>query len=525
MTALQPIPDEPVPCIGYVRVSMKREEMISPEIQQAAISDWARRMGRQVVDWVTDLDTTGRNFRRRVMRGIERIEHGEATEIAVYRFDRWGRNALESLANIRRVELAGGQVCSATEPLDAESAIGKYNRHNAFGLAEMQSDIIGENWRATLKHRVENKLPPSGTARFGYVRLGRARDPVDPHRTRRDPNDNQGERYEPDFAEGTADVLVAMYDKYIAGNGFTSVAVWLNARAIPNTRGAKWSDTTVANVLDSGFAAGYLRVHDASCRCRKPSDCSRRMYVAGAQEPVLDMETWEKYRRVRQERTRQPPRARYPQYPLTGLIRCGHCKSAMTIQSIAGKPGYGYRCKRWHHHRDCDGPFPRRAHVEKEVLRKLAEWADDVDERAAIVKARKGARVTAEVDEDRLTKALADNDAALRRLAVQKAQDGEKMPPGVYEDAREELLTTRAEIEEELGKTRRNVQANTDDHVPVAIGLLEEWDTLPPTTRRDLLAKLIRHVEVYRMPRGEAPWVEVTPVWAPEEQSKDCLSR
>src|ERR1017187_4799198 len=143
-----PVPAAPVDAIGYVRVSLAREDMISPDIQKAAQIDWARRNGRRIVRWIVDLDATGRNLKRKIMQGVAAIEAGEAAEISVYRYDRWGRNAADSLANAARVEIAAANVVSVPEPLDPETSIGRYNRTNSFALAEMQSDIIGDNWKA-----------------------------------------------------------------------------------------------------------------------------------------------------------------------------------------------------------------------------------------------------------------------------------------------------------------------------------------------------------------------------------------
>ena len=33
------------------------------------------------------------------------------------------------------------------------------------------------------------------------------------------------------------------------------------------------------------------------------------------------------------------------------------------------------------------------------------------------------------------------------------------------------------------------------DYEPVILSLLEEWHTLPPSQRREMLARLIRHIE------------------------------
>ncbi len=371
----------PIPAIGYSRVSMKREEMISPALQQASQEQWARANGRRIIDRVTDLDATGRNFRRRVQRVIDRVEKGEAREIIVYRYDRWGRNTAEALANVKRVEIAGGSLVSATEPFDAETAIGKYNRTNAFALAEMQSDIIGENWRGVREHRIREQLPPYGRKRFGYQRLGRVRDETDPQRTRRDPSDKE-ERYVPDA--GLGPVLAGMYAGYIRGEGGGTIADGLNRQAIPNTYGRPWSGRTVLDVLDSGFGAGYLRLHDPSCRCAQPGKCRNRVWLEGRHDAVITGEQWEAYRQQRKDTLMIPPRHRSPVYPLSGLVRCGHCGAAMTGVRLSDaarrRSGVQFRCGRQRHYKDCPGrPVVSLAVLLDAVRGEISKMAEDLD--------------------------------------------------------------------------------------------------------------------------------------------------
>jgi DNA invertase Pin-like site-specific DNA recombinase len=511
---LAAIPAEPIPMIGYIRVSMAREEMISPEIQKAAITDWARRNNRRIVDWVPDLDQSGRNFKRKVMKAIERIEGREAVEIGLYRYDRWGRNAVESLANIKRVEMIGGKVVSVTEPYDAETAIGKYNRLNALGLAEMQSDLIADNWKAALANRTNRGLPSAGTPRFGYVRLGRVPDPVEPHRYRRDRTDVEGERYEPDYASGLADVHAEMYDRYIRLGGFRKIAVWLNSRSILNTRGEEWTEDGVRKFMDAGFGAGLLHVHDPECRCGEAATCRRRVHIPGAHPAIIDQDVWMEYLRVRNQRKTMPAASRAPAYALTSLLWCGHCFGTLRAQSVQGVRGAAFRCATWQQRGKsaCPGVFPRRLYLEDRVRERLAEWAADIDQVTATALSRRTVRVSAEVDRDRLTRALADADAALTRLAVQKAKDPD-MPEAVYAAAKKELLASRAQAETALAEA--DAAATTpqpDDFAPVLAGILDGWDMLPPLKVRDALMTLVRHVVVSRGERGK-PGVEVTPVW------------
>jgi site-specific DNA recombinase len=65
---------KPQRAVAYVRVSMARTGMISPELQMAAINEYCRRLKYQIVEVMEDLDLSGRFWRRRqVDAAISRI--------------------------------------------------------------------------------------------------------------------------------------------------------------------------------------------------------------------------------------------------------------------------------------------------------------------------------------------------------------------------------------------------------------------------------------------------------------------
>ncbi|MBA2897353.1 DNA invertase Pin-like site-specific DNA recombinase [Nonomuraea soli] len=495
-------------------MSMAREEMISPDIQRSAITDWARRTGRRIVRWIEDLDETGRNFKRRIIEGITAIEAGEAREIVAYRYDRWGRNAVGSLANVHRVEAVGGQVQSATEPYDAETAVGKYSRTNAFAIAEMQSDIIGENWSAAINNRIERGMTGTGTPRWGYIRKGRIPDLDRPGRYRRDPDDPLGERYEPDPELSGA--YVSLYERYVAGEGSHQLVRWLNVNGFRTVRGGQWHMTTVLQLLDSGFAAGLLRVHDRRCKCGQPMRCTKVVYVEGAHKAIIGMGLWEEYLRVRERTRDMGPRTKQALYPLASLIKCGHCGFALSAANAMGVRGFGYRCTIFRQRPDvCEGVWCKRVDAEEAVLAKLREKVSDLDARASLTTAREAMRAAAYADRERLTRELVRVDQSLRKLARQQLMD-EGMPEAIYAELRDELLTSRRDLEKELDRTKEEERQADVDHEPVIRGLLEEWDTLPVQQRRAMLARLIRYVKVYRTGPRRPPRFEVRGTWEPE---------
>jgi DNA invertase Pin-like site-specific DNA recombinase len=501
--------------IGYLRVSTAREDMLSPELQEDALTGWARANNRRIVAWLRDLDHTGRDFaRRKVAQGIAAIEAGEAAEIGVYRYDRWGRNAVDSLANCRRVEMAGGAVVSATEPLDPETAIGRYNRTNAFALAEMQSDLIGEGWTAVHKRRVAGGLPAAGTPRFGYVRLGRIPDPVRAHVYRRDMEDPAGERYVPDPRTGP--ILAGLYERYVKGEGPRSLARFLNEQGILTARGGPWSRQSVMQVLASGFAAGLLRAHDGGCKCgRSAHQCPKAAYYPGRHEAVITPETWRAFLERRSQRREAPSRAREPVYPLSGLLcHGGRCGARLTITYNYGTPGWGYRCPRRGEQNDCDGVFVRRHVAEERVLEWLGRLAADIDAiPVAGARSRAVRRASGQVARFAAEETRARN--ALARLLANRALDPDT-PARAYEEARAGLMARLEAAQARVRQARDAESANAGAAVPVARPLMEEWDTFTAAERREGLGKLIRRIDVHRTGYRKPPRIEIVPVWAKE---------
>jgi DNA invertase Pin-like site-specific DNA recombinase len=501
----------PVPMIGYWRVSMvAREEIISDALQRREGEAWAARSGRRIIRWIGDPDKTGRNFDRRVAEAIAAIEAGEAAEIGVLKYDRWGRDALESLVNVKRVKSAGGDVVSFTEPFDSDTAIGEFSRLLAFGMAQLQSQQIGEGWQRAHASRTSRGLTADGGARFGYVRLGRVPDEGRKHAYRRDPDDPAGERYVPDPVTGP--VLAAMYERFIAGEGPRSLARWLNAEGVITASGAAWTRDSVRLVLASGFGAGLLWVHDPACRRRpeRGKPCKQRIHVPGAHRPVIGGELWQAYLDRAAERSGTPPRLRDAVHPLSGLLYCGTTDHRLTVTKDAA--GLAYRCPRRTENRDCGGAFIRATVAEAAVLKWLAPLAGEIEAQARAQQRRAQAGRKAQSDVTRWAGEEKRHKAALARLLARQALD-EDSPADAYDDARRDLTRRLEAARARLAEARAAESRNTAPFLPVAAGLLAEWRTLSPGSRREMLKALIARVEVHKTGLRQPPVIKIIPVW------------
>ncbi|MFE1332051.1 recombinase family protein [Streptomyces microflavus] len=505
------------PWIGYIRVSTWREEKISPELQQSAIQAWATRTGRRIIDWITDLDATGRNFKRKIIGGIQRVEEREAVGIAVWKFSRFGRNDLGIAVNLARLEHAGGQLASATEDVDVRTAVGRFNRRILFDLAVFESDRAGEMWKDTHKWRRAHGLPATGGRRLGYVWYPRRiPDPIRPGQWT-----IQDERYEVD--NNARDDIEALFDRKLglassaAPEGYGALAGWLNRLGYRTGLGTLWKADSLRRYMRSGFAAGLLRIHDPECHCDYKGNggtCTRWLLIDGAHDAIITPETWERYLAHVEERRRMSPRARNPTYPLTGLPRCGSCRGdagATSATRASGRIyGYAYMCGNQSHSGGtvCEnGVWVQRYLVEDAVLdwvrREVATGLDAVPPTPVVIDQDRdrqraaGERARLQAEHTRLEKALGN-------LAADKALNPNHYPAGVFEQAQGQLLTQLRDVKAGLEEAAAVEAApRREDFVPMAGRLLELWEVLDPAEANGILRLLIRRVVLTRGAKGK----------------------
>lgn len=512
---LHAVPAEASRVIGYIRVSTAREEMISPELQRQAIEDYCTRKGYILTEVIEDLDATGRNFARKgIQRAIESVERSGIAVVVVWKFSRFGRNRRGWALNLGRVEDAGGRLESATEEVDTTTSTGRLGRGMLAEFAAFESDRAGEDWTSAHKNRLGNGLPHTGGDRFGYLY----------HRTTTSVRD--GIRLCPQGCErgecetgyvpnpGTRDTLAAMYDRYNSGDRMRSIAIWLNDRGIRTARGGRWTPGSVRRTMDSGFAAGLLRVHRKGCNCKSPTNCPNNDFLPGAHEPIISRETWDAYGMNRARRATYAPRTESTSYPLSGLIICDLCRGPMSLQHRqqvkAGYiRGYIYYCGRNMRARFCTGSSVRRGEAESRVLAWLRGLAGEVTAESEQVTI--SARVARTSVQERRKSLLRDQQQiaeALSRLTVQLAKG--VVPEAAYESARAELEGENAVLVNALDALDAEDAMPAGPPIHVVRDLIARWDLLQAPQKRELLSQLLTHVAVRRIGRGDVELTALT---------------
>ena len=470
----------------YTRQSAYREESISLASQEHIARTYCEQRGYTVTAVHSD-GVSGRAWATRpgVIKTLEAIEQHAADVVDVWKWSRLSRNRMHWAIAADRVDTAGGRIESATEPINTETAAGRFNRGVMLEMAQFESDRIGEQWTEVHEYRRRQGLPPTGGPRFGY---------------QRDENGN----YHPDPTLGP--VLADMYRMYLSGKGAAYITRILNQRGIP--RGDKpWNYQSVMQVLDSGFGAGIL----VKTRQRGEKQWERP-WVPGAHDGVISMDTWEAYRAARRKRagTKQPAARRYL---LVGMIRCTDCGGAMSGYTDAGITMY--RCSRA---TQTYNPDLRRVHVRASIVdRAVEEWlfqlAEEIDADPATHETRISELDAAATFERRsLERRLERAEQRIRTLTLRLADD--TIPPDVYKTAtaecHDEIDTCKARLAE---LAPNPVQRDAVKDLPHDLRAL--WPSLTIEQRANVLRPVLARAEVRPVGRGGKikRRVRIVPTW------------
>ena len=475
---LRPVPESPRRAVALIRVSKARgrDDLISPELQRTAITDYAARQGISVVEWVEALDESGSQRKshwwRKLDKAVGQVEAGEFEVVLVYKFHRAARHRRNWAVALDRVEVAGGTIESATEGVDTTTSTGRFTRGMLAEFAAFEAERIGEGWKETHARRVAMGLPHHGFRRYGYTYTH--------------------DGYTPDPDE--APLVVECYRRYAEGLGIASLTAWAKSAGMlsPKT-GRPWTPRGLIAYLDTGFAAGLLNV--------------RGQLLPGAHPPLIGERLWAAYRAQRERMRQVPSRLHTPSTRLAGLVRCGSCGYAMRAKSSPRYgPAYIYACETF----DCT----RRASVsrtraERAVRDWLAELAAEVDRLAESRTATTAAKVVARSERTLLARQAASLRTQMQRLTVDEYAKG-LIPAGVFAASMKEMEDALADVEARLRLLEEQITRPAPTRTQVR-GLLACWDT-DPQEAHQLARLLVGKVEVVRQD-GQRPHVRVWGAW------------
>ncbi len=121
-----------------------------------------------------------------------------------------------------------------------------------------------------------------------------------------------------------------MFDMFLEGESLRSICKGLNRRKVKCKRASFWRPSNVRSILRSLRVTGYQRNSKGEYLPLQP--------MRGYAEELVSLEKW-KRAQTRLDKQKEMGRIKNQIHPLSSLIRCGCCGSAMVIQN--GTSEYG----------------------------------------------------------------------------------------------------------------------------------------------------------------------------------------
>lgn len=524
--------------IAYIRVSdFKHGDGKSPAVQLAEIRRYCEREGLVIVavvgltetkdeydgvPVVEDLDQTGRSSKKRkIAPMIKAIRDNLADGVVVWKVSRWGRNMVDSMLNIHELHAADGFILSTSENLnEIDSPVGKYSLAQWLLIAQLQSDQIGEVWKNIRNYRWGEGVPATGGTRWGYA-WNRKLEIRDPNYYARD--------------EEAAYWVERCYKEYVAGRSFGALVEMLRSNRAMTPSGTEWTEGSLRQTMDTGFAAGWLvrynrqRVTGKIVRAN-PKD---NIYLPGRHEPIIMNELWEKYKAARIVRMAKAP-TKTAVHKLSGLLTCTGCGSNMTLWGTKAPTATDYRYYRYYvctrslgakqnkirSELHCKNPARiRDITAEKKVLEELLAMASSKEELNVRLRRQQAARQA----QDKSKKIRNEIETLRRRRsrAYGLLLDGKVPDHDLYEEEDRRMATRIAQLEMEEQEASVTQQVNEIPETTVFEAILRGWDVMSQEAINLAIKQVVRHVHVTHVPhpgrRSADPLVKVRWMWESED--------
>ena len=288
-----------LPIDVYIRVSDTRgregDRYLSPDIQRERCLAQLKADGLQVGLVEVEEDQSGRKMERPKFDRLMARAGVESGGIIVYKLSRFGRTTKGVIEGIETLEKKGAVLISCEEKLDTSTAMGRFFVRMIASLAELESDNIGDAWKASRSSAVARGIFP-GVAAVGYRKT--ADRTLEPHPV-----------YGP--------LVTEAFRMRANGAGLTEIKRFFDQHEVPNHSDRPWSVAAVAHMLQNEVYRGVVRHGEY-----RNED---------AHEALVDSGLWHRVQGITVDRGASKPTG---ESFLRGLVRCGTCGSPMVRNTV-----------------------------------------------------------------------------------------------------------------------------------------------------------------------------------------------
>lgn len=488
---------------AYGRVST--DEQGSIEAQIATLAPMALGLGGTITMTETEILSGLDNHRPGYARILAAARRHEIDGVLVYKFDRFGRDHVESIRAVAELELLGVQVHSATEPTSDP-----FVRDLILLLANRETRVMAD--RIKLMHRAKasqgqwQSRPPTG-----YVIKTTGEPPA---------------TFKTLEIDESKSMLIRRLFELAATGDYSVRELFDQARAmgLTSSSGAALTKPHIHKLLTNPAYAGdviYGRAANSKFEARHRRDAGSWTVVRDAHPAIVDRETFDAVQAAFAQHKRVQGDIRKTGWLLTSLIFCGHCGSRMYggshgTKTKSGRENYSYRCARGQDYGDCEQRVVGGLTIDESVKASLRHLSVSAEVRGAALAAVEETERLRQADAQAQRRNLVSDrqrheDKRLDLVAQALGHKSPKIAPDLYLRYEEREVSAIRIIDQTL--------ASLDEVKPLDITAELEylsavnWDEFDAEAWREAVVYFVERVTVKKgtikgKPRVDVGWTD-----------------
>ncbi|MDG5787809.1 recombinase family protein [Evansella sp. AB-P1] len=278
-------------CVIYIRVSTEEQvkEGFSIPAQRERLRAFCQSQGWEIVEEYIEEGKSAKDLERpNLKKLLKDIKRKEIDIVLVYRLDRLTRSVLDLYQLLKTFDKNNVAFKSATEVYDTSTAMGRLFITLVAALAQWERENLAERVKFGIEQMIDEGKKPGGHSPYGYY-------------------------FDKDFnctiIEKELDIVNKIFNWYIEGFGYRSIAKRLNNMGIKPRLAKEWNHNSIRDILMNDMYIGTYR-------------WGSKM-ILNNHEPIISEPIFYKVQKVMESKTTNS--SRIGKYPLTGILRCGSC--------------------------------------------------------------------------------------------------------------------------------------------------------------------------------------------------------
>ncbi|NLT14033.1 MAG: recombinase family protein [Clostridiales bacterium] len=426
---------------AYIRVSTDDQMEYSPDAQLFELRKYADYHGYIIPEEYIFIDEgiTGRNTKKRDefqrMIGTAKIKPKPFDAILLWKFSRFARNRTDAVVykSMLRKDL-GINVISISEPIgDDKMSI----------LLEAIIEAMDEFYSINLSEEVKRGMTEKArrgelqsTPSFGYTVENNL---LIPH---------------PEEAK----LVREIFERFINGEGYLSIAKWLNSIGAKTHRGNLFENRTIDYIIHNPVYIGKLRWNPTG-RSRRDYDNENIIISDANHEPLISDSTWNKAQdRALELKKRYPPKSKLPNELadwISGIFRCSNCGGPL-VRTIKGY----VRCNNYAHGKCLTSQMTKSDILRAALIKRLE---NDLNNKTIEINVIKRQRKKTNNPSLKLQKLLADIDKKISKLNEGFLND--LYSSDEFKKMKDNLLQEKLSCQEKIKEAEKPVQDDDEAYI------------------------------------------------------------